>query len=56
MVQAGRGGRASLSTGSLKSGSGTVGWPFIAALGVVLLLVTYIPALVTWLPTTLMGP
>ncbi len=32
------------------------GWPFILALFVVLMLVTYVPALVTWLPTRLMGP
>ena len=32
------------------------GWPFIVALGIVLMLITYIPALVLWLPTRLMGP
>jgi tripartite ATP-independent transporter DctM subunit len=32
------------------------GWPFMLALFAVLLLVTYVPALVTWLPTRLMGP
>jgi len=30
-------------------------WPFIAALLIVLLLITYIPALVLWLPNTLLG-
>jgi len=32
------------------------GWPFILALLVVLMLITYVPALVVWLPTRLMGP
>ncbi|MEO8836726.1 MAG: TRAP transporter large permease [Caldimonas sp.] len=32
------------------------GWPFIAAMLAVLLLVTYVPALATWLPTQMMGP
>jgi C4-dicarboxylate transporter DctM subunit len=30
--------------------------PFIAVLIVVLGLITYVPALVTWLPNALMGP
>ncbi|RYF63369.1 MAG: TRAP transporter large permease subunit, partial [Comamonadaceae bacterium] len=32
------------------------GWPFILSMFIVLGLITYIPALVTWLPTRLMGP
>ena len=32
------------------------GWPFMLTLFGVLLLITYVPALVTWLPTRLMGP
>ncbi len=32
------------------------GWPFMLALFVVLMLITYVPALVVWLPTRLMGP
>ncbi len=32
------------------------GWPFMLSLFAVLLLITYVPALVTWLPTRLMGP
>jgi tripartite ATP-independent transporter DctM subunit len=32
------------------------GWPFLLAMFAVLLLITYVPGLVTWLPTRLMGP
>lgn len=32
------------------------GWPLMLSLFVVLMLITYFPALVTWLPTRLMGP
>jgi len=32
------------------------GWPFILAMFVVLMLITYVPELVVWLPTRLMGP
>jgi len=32
------------------------GWPFILTIFIVLTLITYIPALVVWLPTLLMGP
>jgi tripartite ATP-independent transporter DctM subunit len=32
------------------------GWPFMLAMFVVLMLITYFPPLVTWLPTRLMGP
>jgi tripartite ATP-independent transporter DctM subunit len=32
------------------------GWPFMLAMFVVLMLITYVPALVVWLPTRLMGP
>ena len=32
------------------------GWPFILAMVVVLMLITYIPAFSVWLPTRLMGP
>ena len=32
------------------------GWPFLLAMFSVLMLITYVPALVTWLPTRLMGP
>jgi TRAP-type C4-dicarboxylate transport system permease large subunit len=32
------------------------GWPFRLALLAVLMLVTYLPALVVWLPTRLVGP
>lgn len=32
------------------------GWPLMLAMGIVLMLITYVPALVTWLPTRLMGP
>ena len=32
------------------------GWPLMAAMLIVLILITYIPGLVTWLPTRLMGP
>ncbi len=32
------------------------GWPFMLSMFIVLLLITYVPALVTWLPTRLMGP
>lgn len=32
------------------------GWPLMLAMFVVLLLMTYVPGLVTWLPTRLMGP
>jgi len=32
------------------------GWPLMVAMLIVLMLITYIPGLVTWLPTRLMGP
>ena len=32
------------------------GWPFMFSMFVVLALITYVPSLVTWLPTRLMGP
>lgn len=32
------------------------GWPFLLAMFIVLMLITYIPGLVTWLPNQLMGP
>jgi len=32
------------------------GWPLMLAMFIVLMLITYVPALVTWLPTRLMGP
>jgi len=32
------------------------GWPFLLSMFIVLFLITYIPALVVWLPTRLMGP
>lgn len=32
------------------------GWPFMLSMFIVLMLITYIPALVVWLPTRLMGP
>ncbi len=32
------------------------GWPFLVAMFAVLMLITYVPALVVWLPTRLMGP
>jgi len=32
------------------------GWPFLVAMLAVLMLITYVPALVVWLPTRLMGP
>lgn len=32
------------------------GWPLMVAMLIVLILITYIPGLVTWLPTRLMGP
>jgi len=32
------------------------GWPLMLAMFVVLMLITFVPALVTWLPTRLMGP
>jgi len=32
------------------------GWPFLLSMFIVLALITYIPALVVWLPTRLMGP
>jgi len=32
------------------------GWPFMLAMFVVLMLITYFPPLVVWLPTRLMGP
>ncbi|MCE9657365.1 MAG: TRAP transporter large permease [Burkholderiales bacterium] len=32
------------------------GWPFMLAMFVVLMLITYVPSLVVWLPTRLMGP
>jgi tripartite ATP-independent transporter DctM subunit len=32
------------------------GWPFMLSMFVVLALITYVPSLVTWLPTRLMGP
>ena len=32
------------------------GWPFILSMLVVLMLITYVPELVVWLPTRLMGP
>lgn len=32
------------------------GWPFLLAMFIVLILITYIPGLVVWLPTRLMGP
>lgn len=32
------------------------GWPFMLSMFIVLMLITYVPALVTWLPTRLMGP
>jgi tripartite ATP-independent transporter DctM subunit len=32
------------------------GWPLMASMFIVLMLITYIPGLVVWLPTRLMGP
>lgn len=32
------------------------GWPFLLSMFIVLMLITYIPGLVVWLPTRLMGP
>ena len=32
------------------------GWPFMLSMFIVLMLITFIPALVVWLPTRLMGP
>lgn len=32
------------------------GWPMLLAMFIVLMLITYVPALVVWLPTRLMGP
>ena len=32
------------------------GWPFLLAMFAVPMLITYVPSLVVWLPTRLMGP
>jgi tripartite ATP-independent transporter DctM subunit len=32
------------------------GWPMLVSMLIVLMLITYVPSLVTWLPTRLMGP
>ena len=32
------------------------GWPMLLAMFIVLMLITYVPELVVWLPTRLMGP
>jgi tripartite ATP-independent transporter DctM subunit len=32
------------------------GWPFLLAMFAVLMLITYVPSIVVWLPTRLMGP